>query len=247
MAKIRILIVEDEWIIAEDMATMLRKIGYEIVAMAKNYDQAVSVMSNNQIDIALVDITLAGSKDGIEVAKEIREKYDLPFIFITSHSDPQTVQRAVAIQPNGYLVKPFEQQDIYTAIELAIHNFSGKSPSNEAIHHDHDVGGLVVKDSFFIKEEHIYIKVRFEEILWMKSDGNYIDLCTKDKSHVVRSSLKVFLDQLPENMFFQTHRSYVVNIKRISTIEPGVVKVGTQEVPLGRAFRDPLFKLMKLE
>ena len=167
MSKIRILIVEDEWVIAEDIASMLRRLGYEVAGIAKNYTTAIEKLETTEIDIALLDIVLAGSKDGVEIGKVIKEKYDLPFIFITSHTDEATVKRAADIEPNGYLVKPFNRKDIYAAIEVALTNYSkakktkGNTESTE---------NIFMKDSFFIKEEHLYIKVKFDDILWF-SDG----------------------------------------------------------------------------
>ncbi|MDX1332370.1 MAG: response regulator, partial [Robiginitalea sp.] len=120
---IRILIVEDNVIIADDMQSMLEEIGYEIVDNVIVYEQAVEVLKNHEVDLVLIDIILASDKTGIDLGKHIREKYDIPFIFVTSNSDRATVENAKTVQPNGYLVKPFEQQDLYTSIEIALSNY----------------------------------------------------------------------------------------------------------------------------
>jgi len=120
---IRILIVEDNVIIADDMQSMLEEIGYEIVDNVIVYEQAEEVLKTQEVDLVLIDIILASDKTGIDLGKHIRENYDIPFIFVTSNSDRATVENAKTVKPNGYLVKPFEQQDLYTSIEIALSNF----------------------------------------------------------------------------------------------------------------------------
>lgn len=121
---IKILIVEDNVIIADDMQSMLEEIGYEIVDNVIVYEQAVDVLKNNHVDLVLIDIILASDKTGIDLGKHIRETYNIPFIFVTSNSDRATVENAKTVKPDGYLVKPFEQQDLYTSIEIALSNFN---------------------------------------------------------------------------------------------------------------------------
>ena len=105
---------------------------------------------------------------------------------------------------------------------------------------------IFMKDSFFIKEEHLYIKVKFDDILWIKADGNYLDLHTQGKTHIVRAKLSDFLQQLPAPKFFQVHRSYAINVEAVDTVEPTTVHIGEDEIPVGRKFRDALFELLHL-
>ena len=131
---IKILIVEDNVIIADDMQSMLEEIGYEIVDNVIVYEQAVEVLKSQEVDLVLIDIILASDKTGIDLGKHIRDNYNIPFIFVTSNSDRATVENAKTVKPNGYLVKPFEQQDLYTSIEIALSNFeyAGKSTPADA-------------------------------------------------------------------------------------------------------------------
>jgi len=96
----RILIIEDEFIIAEDIAETLRGLGYEVVGNATNYYEAIKMLDEKTTDVALVDINLGDKKDGIDVGTAIKERYKLPFIFITSHADKNTVDRAKNLKPN---------------------------------------------------------------------------------------------------------------------------------------------------
>jgi len=105
MSTIRILIVEDELIIAEDIKIELESLGYEVIGIAATYDEAIELFNNYHPDVMLVDILIAGGKDGIDLARTIRKKEDLPLIFLTSYADKGTVERAKQVKPLTMLTK----------------------------------------------------------------------------------------------------------------------------------------------
>jgi len=181
---VRILIVEDNVIIADDMQSMLEEIGYEIVSSVMAYEQAVKVLAESDVDLVLIDIVLASDKTGIDLGKHIREKYNIPFVFITSNSDRSTVESAKLVKPNGYLVKPFEQQDLYTAIEIALSNFSesesgDSSTEFEAQSQENNSASGILKDSIFVKKQHLYYRIPFKDIMYIKADNVYLEVYTK--------------------------------------------------------------------
>ena len=106
---INILIVEDNVLIADDMQMILEDMGYNVLANVTSYEKAVEVLKNESIDLALLDIQLATEKSGIDIGRYIRENLDIPFVFVTSNSDVETVNNAKNVKPNGYLVKPFQE------------------------------------------------------------------------------------------------------------------------------------------
>ncbi|MEL6988939.1 MAG: response regulator, partial [Bacteroidota bacterium] len=103
--KKKILIVEDEASIAMDLQSILEESGYDADDVAYSYNQAVNLLASNLPDLALLDIALKGRENGLDVARVIKEKYKIPFVFLTSFSDAETVAQAVDLKPNGYLVK----------------------------------------------------------------------------------------------------------------------------------------------
>src|SRR6187402_3159022 len=121
---VRILIVEDELIIAEDVRNMLTKMNYEIVGNAMDYDEALSILNDNKPDLILLDVNLNGRKDGIDLAVTINDTCKVPFIYTTSYSDSATIERAKVTNPINYLVKPFKEEQLFTAIEIALHKLS---------------------------------------------------------------------------------------------------------------------------
>src|ERR1700748_3650093 len=124
MDKIKIGIVEDEVIIAEGINSTLKQLGYAVAEPACNYTEALTMMAEEKPDLMLLDITLNGSKDGIDLAWKIKELYNIPFIFLTANADAATVKRAKETEPPAYLVKPFNKDELYASIEICLHNFS---------------------------------------------------------------------------------------------------------------------------
>lgn len=120
----KILVVEDEVIIGRDLQLMLTKMGYEVPAVAVSAEEALACVDEHEPDVALLDVVIEGDRDGIQLARLIREEYRLPFLFITSHADRATVRRATATRPNGYLVKPFTADEVYAAVETALCNYA---------------------------------------------------------------------------------------------------------------------------
>ena len=118
-----ILIIEDELIIAQDIRFILEDQGYKVEKVIKNGDEAISYLSFHHPDLVLCDINIKGSKDGVEVATQVQKKKKIPFIFLTSLSDKSTLERAKHALPYGYIVKPFDDKDIRTAIEIALFKF----------------------------------------------------------------------------------------------------------------------------
>jgi DNA-binding NarL/FixJ family response regulator len=118
-----ILIIEDEVLIANDIRAHLLKLGYTVAGIAYNSDKASDMMHSRSFDFAVVDINIGGSRDGIQIAELINEKYKKPFIYLTSYSDPQTLARAQTTLPYGYIVKPFAEKDLAATISMALYKF----------------------------------------------------------------------------------------------------------------------------
>ncbi len=121
MEKLRILIVEDEGLIARDIENMVKNAGYDVCGLAQSGAQAVELAENIEPDLILMDIILQGEMDGIEAARLIRERCGLPVIYLTSHADESTLERAKQSEPLGYTLKPVEQKELTTVMEVALY------------------------------------------------------------------------------------------------------------------------------
>ncbi len=122
MSNVSILIIEDEVIIAMDIESKLKRLGYDVAGIISNSDKAIDYLSFNTPDLVLCDVMIRGDLDGIEVAEKVKHKR-IPFVFLTSLSDRSTLERAQKVLPFGYIVKPFNERDLFSAIEMALHKY----------------------------------------------------------------------------------------------------------------------------
>lgn len=127
MSEFRILIVEDEPIIAQNIAVHLNNNDFMVSGIAYDYDEALLQLKNNPPDAALIDINLDSTADGIELAAFINKLSPLPFLFLTSYADKDTLERAKKVEPWGYIVKPFNEKTLAAALEIAIYNFAKRN------------------------------------------------------------------------------------------------------------------------
>jgi DNA-binding LytR/AlgR family response regulator len=228
MNKIRILIVEDELIIAADMAGILSANNYNVVGKAKSYQEGLEALEIQQPDIVLLDIKINGNKDGVDLAHTIRNKYHIPFVFISSYTDRSTIERVKESNPYGFLVKPFDEEDLLVAVELSLNSFSKEQNNNNSL------SEFVINESLFIRQKNLAIKVLYDDILYIEADSNYCNLFTQDKKYVIRSTLKDLENKLKPPKFFRTHKSYLVNLSRLTAINTNVIYVGNEKLPVGR-------------
>lgn len=243
--------MEDNVIIADDMQSMLEEIGYEVVDNVIVFEQAAEVLKTKEVDLVLIDIILASDKDGIDLGRHIRDYYDIPFIFVTSNSDRGTVESAKTVKPDGYLVKPFEQQDLYTSIEIALNNFvSAKERKRmrlEQTTSDDDsvsFSNAILKDSIFVKKQNLYYRINFDDIYYIKADNVYLEVNTSDKKFLVRSPLKDYLEKLPPHRFYRAHKSYIVNVDHIEAINSKDIMVKNHLIPISKDFKEFIISSM---
>lgn len=123
----KVLIVEDENIVALDLKRRLSRLGYSVVGMAAHADQAIALIEDYHPDIILMDIHIRGHTDGIDVARLVAEKYQIPVIFLTAYSEDATLARASATKPYGYLLKPFSERELHAAIQVALERYAADS------------------------------------------------------------------------------------------------------------------------
>jgi two-component system, LytTR family, response regulator len=239
---LKILVVEDEVVVSMMISDILENIGYSVLPPVNNYESAVKSIMENGPDLVLLDIIIKGTKNGIDVAKFIKETIDIPFIFLTQQADERTVEQAKKLNPPAYLVKPFNKDDLFTSIELAMHNFKSLSSSKT----NEDSANIQIKDAFFIKDDGFFRKVKFSDILFVKSDHIYIELYTLNgKKYLVRSTMEKINENLPSD-FLRIHRSYIINLHCIDAVNMLYVMINGTEIPIGKNYRNQLKKSIQL-
>jgi PAS domain S-box-containing protein len=139
----KILVVEDEPIVALDLQQEVEQLGLSVVGQAESADEALMAAEENRPDLALMDVRIVGSMDGIQTARLLREAYGIPVIFLTSYSDEPTIKRAAREMPYGYLTKPFQRRELKAALELGLHR--GKAEAQQHLEQEAiaaTVGGM---------------------------------------------------------------------------------------------------------
>ncbi|MDZ4808698.1 MAG: response regulator transcription factor [Bacteroidota bacterium] len=136
MSRLRILIVEDEPVIAENISMYLDNTDFEVSGIAYDSTEANEQLNNNTPDAAILDVNLGSDEDGIQIAGLINKKHKIPFLFLTSYADKNTLDRAKAVKPSGYIVKPFNEKTLLASLEIAI--------SNHAAENNHDLPPLSI-------------------------------------------------------------------------------------------------------
>jgi PAS domain S-box-containing protein len=118
---IKILVVEDEAIVAESLKEQLEVFEYHVCGLAESGEEALEMIEQDLPDLVLMDINLAGKMDGVATAEQVRLKYQLPVVYLTAYSDPGTLNRAKLTEPFGYLIKPFKSRELHTALEISLY------------------------------------------------------------------------------------------------------------------------------
>lgn len=222
------LIVEDEFLIAENTAEILENAGCKNVRMAATVEEAIAEIEKERPSMVLTDIALGQDKTGIDLGVVLHSTYHIPFIYITSHSSPEILGKAKHTRPNAYIVKPFKNEDLIVAIELALFNSDNKSDDESA-----------EDEELIVKEGRAMIRLPHASITWMEADGNYTTIhVNNDKRRVIRVSITELQEQLPGQSFMRIHKSFLVNVRFVKSIRSGSLFVGEKELPVGRTYQD---------
>jgi len=241
--KVKVLIVEDELIVAEEIKEVLMLSDFEIVGIADTCDNAIQLVQKSTPDIVLLDINIKGNKDGISTAEEIRNRHDsVAIIFLTAFSDSQHLDRAKATKPAAYIVKPFDPKNLTVAIDLAFSNL--RNSETEEIEPDSDT--VVLKDRVFLKDSGIYHKLMLDNILYIEAIGSYCEIHTKQKKYTFSFNLKKLDQKISHANIARVHRSYIVNMEKIDTINGNQIFINEQAIPIGNSYRSAFMEKFNL-
>ncbi|HEV2480626.1 MAG TPA: response regulator [Puia sp.] len=270
--QVNILIVEDEQLIALELAAGLERDGYRVAGIADTFEEARDIFSREVVDIVLMDIHIRGKLDGVDTAAELMRLRAVPIVYLSALVDTKTVERVKGTHPAAFLSKPYSMPNVRIAIELALANFavargavlgaaSGGGAAVIRIGGTVGTGGtgagangagangagataadkemiLQLEDSIFVKNNVQFVKIALQDILYLEADNNYVQLYTPERKFALRVSLAQLLEKIQFKKLVRIHRSYAVNIDRMSSFSDGEVWIGKQSLPLGRNYRE---------
>lgn len=249
MSKTNILIVEDESIVAKDIQHSLKKLGYTVVGMCSNGEDAIRTAEEMTPDLVLMDIMLKGDMSGIEAADQIRQRMNIPVIYLTAYADESTLNKAKVTEPYGYIIKPFKEIDLHTAIEMAIY----KHEKETDVKKERDflyslVENKDAKDIIFVKSNSRLVKVRTEDIYFIEALKDYVVINTSNTRYTVHSTMKDIEKKLPSTEFIRVHRSFIVRIDKIVAIDHAnlIIEDDKKQIPIGGSFKDELVKRLNM-
>jgi DNA-binding LytR/AlgR family response regulator len=251
MEKLNIFIVEDESIVAKDIQNSLTKLGYNVIGFANNGKDAIEKITELMPDLVLMDIMIKGPLTGIEVSEKIKEKMNVPVIFLTAYADEGTLSRAKITEPYGYILKPFKEIDLHSTIEMAVY----KHQKDSALLKERDFLYSLVenkdektKDILFVKSNSRLVKVYLKDIYFVEALKDYVIINTEFARYTVHSTMKELDRKLGNTEFVRVHRSFIARLDKIQSIDNQNVILENEKkiIPVGGSYREELMQKLNL-
>jgi DNA-binding LytR/AlgR family response regulator len=248
MEKPHILIVEDEWIIYDELAAFLSAKGYSIAPYTKNYSDALGQLKSQLPDMVLLDIDLDGNKDGIDLGEKLFKNYHIPFIYLSAFTDKLTLNRARRTNPETFLIKAkpeIDLEQLAVSIQMALNK---KNIANEE-----EKEGILVYSNYYrdaTNEDLNKVRkaiIKFRDVLWIETDTkkrNYLVLHTADSKGYYKNSLSAMKQMLPF-YFARVSSSIIVNLKQMTgTINHSYFNIGDEKFKIGKNFTEEVHKVL---
>lgn len=218
---IRVLIVEDEILIAETIKLYLEQRSYKVSDICINYQESINALDNNPPDIALLDVRLYGQKSGIDIAHYINNMHrPIPFIYLTSQFDEQVLNLALETKPAGYLTKPIQKSTLYTTLKSVekLHYVTASNSNSFSVFNGQSTQVLLLAHVLFVRVDHVYLEITLQD----------------NSTVITRETLSMFASRVGKD-FMQVHRSYLINLAKVKswTKEEAILE-GGHVVPVSR-------------
>ena len=243
MSKIKVLVVEDESIVSKDIQHSLKRLGYVVTGSSATGEKAIQLATEDRPSIVLMDIMLKGDMNGIEAAEIIRREHQIPVIFLTAYADEATLSKAKVTEPYGYIIKPFKEIDIHTSIEMALY----KHQKEKEVIKERDLLYSIVENKstkkfIFVKANSRLVKLNTKDIYFVESLKDYVVINILNKRYTIHSTMKDIDRKLGGEEFVRVHRSFIVRLDKIATIEYPNLQLEKDKklIPIGRSYREKL-------
>lgn len=231
----KILIIEDQLLIAEDIAMQLESLDYEILGVATNRRETFELLNSAWPDLIIADVMLDG-ENGIEIVEEVLKAQRVPVVYLTGNSETVTVKKAMKTHPAAFMVKPFKLSEFAINIDIAINNFQEQAEVKST------KDKPLVQDAIFIPDQLDFVRIKKQEIYMVEADGSYIKIYTLNKVHQLSSNLKNFEVQLDDDSFLRISRKFLINTAHAEKIKGNTVYLGPYEALITKTMRHEMLQ-----
>lgn len=252
MAELKILIVEDEMIIAAKISLHLTQLGYEVSGIIPRGEEVILHCQQSPPDLLLLDIHLKGNIDGIETATQLQAAgIDLPIIYLTANADETTFDRAKHTRPYAFISKPYKKLDLQRAIELAVTRIDiDQQKTTEVVEKtiptETEAAPYILSDRIFVRHKNRMVKLFLKDILYIEAERSYCRIQTSDTEYLLSMPLRVFAEKLDGGQFFRIHRSYIVSLPQIDEVGETHVIISKKLIPIGKSYKEAFSQRIKL-
>lgn len=220
-SKYKILIVEDEILVATDIEESLESLGYTVQGIVDTGQKSIDEVERNLPDLVLMDINLKGEMTGIDAASVITKKHDVPIIYLTANADIATVNKAKVALPYGYIIKPFTDKDLQTNIEIAIFKFGNDLKlkfESEQFNtffdlKDHEKNQIIVHANQGLE------KINIDEVYFIEKDDNQTIIHLYDEEVATKKPFAELIEFFPKNKFMQVSEQFVINSSKVFVVK----------------------------
>lgn len=241
---IKILIVEDEMIIAANISLQLSTLGYEVTGIIPRGEEALITIKQNQPDILLMDITLKGALDGIQTVQIMQNDYDIPVIYLTANADDANFNRAKETNPYAFISKPFKKLDLQRAIELTVSRIKADNDLEKPSTYE-KLAPFILSNCIFVRHHDKMVKVDIKDILYIEAERNYCRIYSKEKEYLLVMTLKDMDEKLPQRHFIRVHRSFIVNLSQIDEVATSHIVIARKAIPVSKSLKEELLKRLQ--
>jgi DNA-binding LytR/AlgR family response regulator len=233
----KVFLVEDEWIHAEDVRISIENLGYQWLGYSTEGFDAIQKIKDLSPDVILLDMMLHGALSGIAIAEHISKEFKIPFIFITSHTGDEIIERGLNVNPVAYLTKPVNEGDLKAAL-IKAKNINRKADDSFEISD--------MAEQLLIRVGKNLKPVQKNNITFIEtSEKNYCKIhAVKNEHYTVKKSLTALSELLNPNQFYRVHKEYIINLRAVSKIDEAeqLVYIDGHTVPIGGSFKQGLLQ-----
>ena len=254
---VKILVLEDEFEIAQDIKETLEEFGYQVTNTVTSGEEALKAIKKNAPDLALCDIKINGYMDGIQTADEIKKILDIPIIYLTAHFEKELLNRAKETKPVNYILKPFSEERLRIAIELAIYNHANQDKTEVENTPPAEPEYNITSDRIFVKIDGRWLRIFIKDILYLKADGSGCHIITQTNQiiSIKSQNLKNFMEKLKHPNIIRTDRSYAVNVDKVVALDGNTLflekddpkSIKQIDIPLSESYRNEVLTLLRLK